>query len=42
MKIIALESLLKNTQQYISANYATALIDTSKGVELKAYIGKYL
>ena len=42
MKVIALESLLKNTQQYISANYATALIDTSKGVELKAYIGKYL
>ena len=42
MKVIALESLLKNTQQHISANYATALIDTSKGVELKAYIGKYL
>ena len=42
MKVIALESLLRLTQQYISANYATALIDTSKGVELKAYIGKYL
>ena len=42
MKDIALESLLKSTQQYISSNYATALIDTTKGVELKAYIGKYL
>ena len=42
MKVIALESLLKLTQQYISTNYAAALIDMSKGVELKAYIGKYL
>ena len=27
MKAIALESLLKNTQQHISTNYAAALID---------------
>lgn len=42
MRKITLESLLKLVQQYVSANYASALIDPTKGRELKAYLEKYL
>ena len=37
-----LYDLLNQTQRYISEHYSAALIDKSKGTELKAYIGKYL
>ena len=37
-----LYDLLNQTQRYISEQYSAALIDKSKGTELKAYIGKYL
>lgn len=42
MREIELYPLLKLTQEYIAGNYATALIDSSKHAELKAYISKYL
>lgn len=42
MREIELYHLLKLTQEYIAGNYASALIDSSKHAELKAYIGKYL
>ena len=34
--------LLRRTQEYISQNYAAALSDSSKFVQLRAYIEKYL
>lgn len=42
MREIELYPLLKLTQEYIAGNYASALIDSSKHAELKAYIAKYL
>lgn len=42
MREIELYPLLKLTQEYIAGNYASALIDSSKHTELKAYIAKYL
>ena len=34
--------LLQLAQGYLSAHYAQALVDRSKGAELRAYIAKYL
>lgn len=34
--------LLRETQEYISRNYAAALIDTEKNSQLRAYIDKFL
>lgn len=41
-KIIDFWSLLQRTQEYISKNYAPALIDADKSQQLKNYIDKYL
>ena len=42
MKEIELYPLLRLAQGYLSAHYAQALVDRSKGAELQAYIAKYL
>ena len=41
-KIIDFWSLLQRTQEYISKNYAPALIDEDKSQQLKNYIDKFL
>ncbi len=41
-KIIDFWSLLQRTQEYISKNYAAALIEHDKSQQLKNYIDKYL
>ena len=41
-KIIDFWSLLQRTQEYISKNYAQALIDEDKSQQLKNYIDKFL
>ena len=41
-KIIDFWSLLQRTQEYISKNYAAALIEQDKSQQLKNYIDKYL
>mgnify|MGYP003311237351 CR=1 FL=1 len=41
-KIIDFWSLLQRTQEYISKNYAAALIENDKSQQLKNYIDKYL
>ena len=41
-KIIDFWSLLQRTQEYISKNYAAALIEHDKSQHLKNYIDKYL
>lgn len=42
MKEMELYPLLQLAQGYLSAHYAQALVDRSKGAELRAYIAKYL
>ena len=42
MKEMELYELLQLAQGYLSAHYAQALVDRSKGAELRAYIAKYL
>ena len=41
-QIIDFVSLLHKSQEYISENYAAALSDRSKIVQLRSYIEKYL
>ena len=42
MQTIKLEALAELVQNHISRNYVTALLDKTKGAELKAYISQYL
>ena len=42
VKEMELYPLLQLAQGYLSAHYAQALVDRSKGAELRAYIAKYL